>query len=1168
MTDLRALFARPGRGVVAGAPEGADALAILHAARAAGRACLFVARDEGRMAATAEVLRFLDPEASVIEVPAWDCLPYDRVSPNSHSVARRLEALTRLAAEGADARTIVLTTVAAATQRLLARDRLADAALVLKPGDDASMETLTAFFARNGYRRADTVREPGEFAVRGGILDVFPPGEPEPLRLDFFGDELETVRRFDAMSQRSTGEAERLSLKPVSEVMMEGDSIDRFRQNYRQLFGGSTEGDPLFEAVSEGRRPPGVEHWLPLFHERLETLFDYLPDGAPVLLDHQADEAVEARLEMVRDHYAARREDLEIAQKRKDADAPPLYKPLPPEKLYLTDQEWGQALDARAHAHLTPFAADADLTASPETGEIIDFGAHRMVDFAAARTDPHVNLYEAVAERVRRQTGKPTLIAAASEGSRERLKLLLGEAGLGDLPGVSRWSEALERPPGRASIAALNIERGFETDAIQVLTESDILGERMARPARRRRKGEEFITELSAIEIGDVVVHVDHGIGRYDGLETLTVDRAPHDCLRLIYHGGDKLYLPVENLEVLTKYGSEESEVQLDRLGGAAWQARKAKIKERVREMADQLLKVAAARELKKGDRLLPTEGAYDEFVARFPYSETDDQLRAIEDVAEDLQSGRPMDRLICGDVGFGKTEVALRAAFLAVMNGFQVAVVVPTTLLARQHFKLFKERFEGLPVKIGQLSRLASTKDAAATKTGLKDGTVDIVVGTHAVLSKAVEFRELGLMIVDEEQHFGVAQKERLKQLRANVHVLTLTATPIPRTLQMALAGVRDMSIIATPPVDRLAVRTFVLPYDPMVLREAIRRERFRGGQIFYVCPRVADLDRVRERLRELAPDAGVAMAHGKMSASELEAVMGDFIDGKYDVLLSTNIVESGLDIPNANTMIVHRADMFGLAQLYQLRGRIGRGKQRAYCYLTLPPGRLLSETAKKRLDVMQTLDGLGAGFTLASHDLDIRGAGNLLGDEQSGQVREVGVEIYQRMLEEAVAAARDEVAAEEVEETWSPAITIGAPVLIPEKYVSDLSVRLGLYRRLSALTDRREIDAFAVELVDRFGPLPAEVENLLQVVAIKQACKRAHVEKLDAGPKGAVVAFRNNDFPNPQGLIGFIQKFAGSAKLRPDHKLVVMRDWDGEADRLKGARQLADRLSEIAAG
>ncbi|MDF1747656.1 MAG: transcription-repair coupling factor, partial [Alphaproteobacteria bacterium] len=649
--------------------------------------------------------------------------------------------------------------------------------------------------------------------------------------------------------------------------------------------------------------------------------------------------------------------------------------------------------------------------------------------------------------------------------------------------------------------------------------------------------------------------------------ETQSEDGAPHDSLRILYSGDDRLFLPVENLEVLSRYGSEDSGVQLDKLGGAAWQARKARLKERVREIAESLMKIAAVRALRIGDPVVPLAGGYDVFCARFPFTETEDQLRAIQDVFEDLGSGKPMDRLVCGDVGFGKTEVGLRAAFLVALSGKQVAVVVPTTLLARQHFRNFKERFEGLPVRVRQLSRLVTGKEAEAVKEGLADGTIDIVVGTHALLAKSIKIRDLGLLIVDEEQHFGVQQKERMKQLRANVHVLTLTATPIPRTLQMALAGVREMSIIASPPVDRLAVRTFVLPYDPVVLREAIRRERYRGGQIFFVCPRLADMDRVRERIRELSPDSNVAMAHGRMAARELEDVMTDFVAGKYDILLSTNIVESGLDIPNANTMIIHRADMFGLAQLYQLRGRIGRGKQRAYCYLTLPPGKILTETARKRLDVMQTLDSLGAGFTLASHDLDIRGAGNLVGEEQSGHIKEVGVELYQRMLEEAVAAARDHVAADEIEETWTPTINVGIAVLIPEKYVPDLSVRLGLYRRLSDLKDSREIDRFAVEMVDRFGPMPDEVANLLQIVAIKQACKAAGISKVDAGPKGALISFRNDDFANPGGLIGFIQKMAGAAKLRPDHKMVIMRAWSDSERRLSGVRKIAEALARVVA-
>ena len=731
---------------------------------------------------------------------------------------------------------------------------------------------------------------------------------------------------------------------------------------------------------------------------------------------------------------------------------------------------------------------------------------------------------------------------------------------------VETWAEAKALHSDVLPALILPAESGFTYDGLTVVTEQDILGERIARGSAKKRRAENYLREISSLTEGDYVVHIDHGVGQYKGLQTLEIGEAAHDCLRVDYHGGDKLFVPVENLEVLSRYGGEDSEVELDRLGNTSWQARKARVKERLKEMAGQLIKIAAQRELNEVEPFEKPDGLYEEFCARFPYPETDDQLRSIDDTLSDLTKGRPIDRLVCGDVGFGKTEVALRAAFLAVMSGHQVAVVVPTTLLARQHFKTFSERFSGLPVKVRQLSRLVTSKDAKETKEALEDGQVDIVVGTHALLSKSIGFRDLGLLIIDEEQHFGVKQKERLKELRANVHVLTLTATPIPRTLQLAMSGVKEMSLIATPPVDRLAVRTFVLPYDPVVVREAILREHYRGGQTFYVCPRLEDLPELEEKLKELVPEVKIGIAHGQLPPAELEKVMGNFVDHRFDVLLSTNIVESGLDIPAANTMIIHRADMFGLAQLYQLRGRIGRSKQRGYAYLTLRPGKILTKTAQKRLEVMQTLDTLGAGFTLASHDMDIRGAGNLLGEEQSGHVREVGIELYQQMLEEAVALAKSGEGAEApAQESWTPQINLGSAVLIPEVYVPDLSVRLGLYRRLSSLVSRQEIDAFAAELIDRFGPLPSEVENLLQIIAIKQLCKTAGVEKVDAGPKGAVVAFRDDSFANPAGLIGFIQKQAGEVSLRPDHKLVYKRKWETAQDRVTGVKRLLEGLAKL---
>jgi len=1144
--------------LIAGAPEGHDAFVLGGVvARAAACTLLHICRDDGRMARLAAGLAFFHPYVDVITFPAWDCLPYDRVSPNAEILSRRIDALTRLVSGQGSGRRIVLTTVNAALQRVPPRALFQNRVLKVAAGGRIPRDRLVSFLERNGYTRTDTVREAGEFAVRGGIVDLFPSGAPAPLRLDFFGDVVDTMRPFDPLTQRSTGTADELILRPVSEVLLDDAAIHRFRTRYREQFGTVADDDPLYEAVSAGRRYIGMEHWLPLYYETLETVFDYLPD-AVVTLDYQADDVRKDRVEAIADAYAARREGLRV----KNAAAP-VYRPVRPEQLYLDDVQWTDALGERRTGALTPFDVPG------ESANTIDAGGRRGIDFAEARANPKLNLFDAVGDDVRRQQaeGRRVLIVAYSVGSADRLKTLLQERGLDDIAPVAQWDECAVMPPQRVGLAVLPIEHGYRFDAAALITEQDILGDRLARPPRRRANFDQFVAEVSALQPGDLVVHVEHGIGRYDGLVTLDVAGAPHDCLRVIYAGDDKLFVPVENIEVLSRYGAEASDVQLDRLGGVAWQSRKARVKQRIKDIAGQLIAVAAERQLKQGEAMPAPEGLYEEFAARFPYPETDDQQKAILDTLGDIASGRPMDRLICGDVGFGKTEVALRAAFIAAMSGAQVAVVVPTTLLARQHFRTFSQRFAGLPLRLAQLSRLVSAREAAQIKKDLAEGRIDIVIGTHALLGKGVRFQHLGLLVVDEEQHFGVGQKERLKQLKANVHVLTLTATPIPRTLQLALAGVREMSVIATPPVDRLAVRTFVMPYDPVVLREAILREHHRGGQIFYVAPRISDLGDASQQLKELVPEIKVAVAHGKMAPSELETVMGAFDDGSYDLLLSTNIIESGLDIPTANTMIVHRADMFGLAQLYQLRGRIGRSKLRAYAYLTLPAGKMLTPTAQRRLEVMQTLDQLGAGFTLASHDLDIRGAGNLLGEEQSGHIREVGVELYQHLLEEAIAQSRSGVdQLGEAKEEWTPQITIGTPVLIPETYVADLNVRLGLYRRIAALVDRREIDAFAAELIDRFGPLPGEVENLLEIIAIKRLCRDAGVAKVEAGPKGAVLRFHNDRFANPAGLVRFLQEQAGTAKLRPDQHLVVMRQWDETRERLRGIHGLLHHLAEIA--
>ena len=1145
--------------IFTGVPEGLDALVLARLVEEAADGArqglvLHIARDDRRLEALESQLKFFAPKVRVVPFPAWDTVPYDRVSPNAEIVAKRITALSRLALGSRTEPVVVLTTVNAVLQRVPPKAFIRNAMKSVAPGQRVDLNRFVQRLTLAGYTRTGTVMEQGEFAVRGGILDLFPPGRQNPVRLDFFGDTLESVKTFDAETQRTVKALRKLILMPVSEVAFGEAATALFRSRYVELFGGATGDDPLYEAVSAGRSYAGQEHWLPFFHDHLETLLDYM-DGAAVSFDHLVDDAVKSRFEQVNEHYLARTEGLESER----FGAPP-YKPVPPDRMFLDAGQWKKALSAHKVVRLTPFELAEGAGVRPWRGK----GGR---SFAAERQNPDANVFDAVVAHVKRVQAehRRVIVAAWTPGARERLASLLSDHGLKGQAKVEGYADALALDPNVTGLAVLGLEQGFETPELVVVAEQDILGDRLVRPRRKAKRAADVLTEATSLSVGDLVVHADHGIGRFHGLKTITALGAPHDCLELKYAGGDTLYLPVENIELLSRYGSHEGDTQLDKLGGVAWQSRKARLKKRLREIASELIKIAAMRQLREAPVLQPPAGAYDEFVARFPYEETEDQAASIDAVLQDMQSGRPMDRLVCGDVGFGKTEVALRAAFVAAMNGLQVAIVVPTTLLARQHSRTVMERFKNLPLKIAQASRLVSPKDLTEVKDGLKNGTIDIVVGTHALLGKQIEFQRLGLLVIDEEQHFGVTHKERLKQLREDVHVLTLSATPIPRTLQLALTGVRELSLITTPPVDRLAVRTYISQFDPVILIDALKRERDRGGQTYYVAPRISDLDEVAEFLREAVPHLKLAVAHGQLAPSELEDIMTAFYEGQYDVLLSTAIVESGLDVPNANTLIVHRADMFGLAALYQLRGRVGRSKRRAYAYFTTPPGKVLTEGADKRLKVLQSLDTLGAGFSLASHDLDIRGAGNLLGEEQSGHIREVGFELYQSMLEEAVAAMKGGDLVDE--DKWSPEIAIGLSVLIPETYVADLQLRLGLYRRLSALETRGDIDAFAAELVDRFGDLPAEVDHLLDVMEIKGLCRAAGIAKVDAGPKGAVITFHRNQFANAEGLAQFLQASRGLAKLQPDHKLIFKGDWDQPQVRFKGVRGLVSALAELAA-
>jgi len=1134
--------------LMGGVPEGFDALRLLREMRAANRPVLHVARDDKRLAALATALAFFDPSAPVLRFPGWDCLPFDRVSPHADISAARMATLAALAT-GMAGRFVLLTTLNAATQYVPPRELLQSCAFAARAGQRIDETSLRNFLIQMGFTQSPTVMEPGDYAIRGGIIDVWPSGEEMPVRLDLFGDVLDGARRFDPATQRTTQKLSRVDLAPVSEVILDDPSIARFRQNYRVEFGTGGGEDPLYEAVTAGRKYQGVEHWMPFFHERLETLFDYLPDATVTLDDQTAPQRI-ARWETIKDQYDTRK--TAMTQKgRLDS----VYKPCPPEMLYLDEAAWDKAVAGHRVIRFSP------LPQASGPG-VVDAGGRIGRSFAPERQQENIGLFEALADHIQvKRQQSAVIIASWSDGARERLRGLLEDQ---DLTGLSEIPDgSVDLPKGSVNLAVWPLEQGFTADGLTVISEQDVLGDRLIRPRRKTRRAENYLTEAQSLSPGDLIVHVDHGVGRYTGLETLTAMGAPHECIALEYAGGDRLFLPVENIDLLSRYGHEEG--LLDKLGGGAWQAKKAKLKERIRQIADKLIRIAAERELRHAPVMEPPGDMWEAFCARFPFEETEDQLSAIGDVIGDLERGRPMDRLVVGDVGFGKTEVAMRAAFTVAASGMQVAVIAPTTLLARQHAQTFAERFRGFPITVRQLSRFVPARQAADTRKGLTDGSVDICIGTHALLARNIRFANLGLVIVDEEQRFGVNHKERLKAMRSEVHVLTLSATPIPRTLQMSLSGVRDLSIIGTPPVDRLAIRTYVSEFDAVTIREALLREHYRGGQSFYVVPRIEDLPAIQDFLREQVPEVSFVTAHGQMAAGELDDRMNAFYDGKYDVLLATTIIESGIDIPTANTMVIHRADMYGLAQLYQIRGRVGRAKTRAYAYLTTKPRVKLTPAAEKRLRVLGSLDSLGAGFTIASQDLDIRGAGNVVGEEQSGHVKEVGFELYQSMLEEAVAKIRagDMEGLIEEDGQWAPQINLGVPVLIPEGYVPDLDVRLGLYRRLSQLTTKVELEGFAAELIDRFGTLPKEVNTLLLVVRIKAMCKRAGIARLDAGPKGATIQFHNDKFANPAGLVDFVQAQNGLAKVR-DTKIVVRRDWKKDSDKIKGAFAIARDLAE----
>lgn len=1092
-------------------------------------------------------LRYICPSHPILYYPAWNISPYENSHVSTHVLAIRSLVLQDLLAQKTPS--VVISTLSGVSVKCPPRSSLHLQNMVLRVTGVIKREALIAKLETFQYLRVDTVRERGEYAVRGGIIDIFPHHVDEPVRLDFFDNQIEKIWTFDPLDQRRLENQESVEIFEKTQGWNFKQQVERFRRSFREKFGQESFKHPIYQMVSEGKIPQGLEVWTPLFFDHLETLFDYL-NPAYIFADPQI-------ISNYRQFWA---DILSQYNLHKQTISDKVI--LDPAELYVSFDEMVGHIEAVAEK---VFISPLKNQETPQINEV----QTTLKFFSQYIHEPlHHHSFQRLQQWVRasKESQKKIHIACETKGTMAEIFSLLAQQEVKTLEAFS-WDDE------RLADVYVHLWKGQESVVFKdkiILTAEEILG-KASRFSKRKKSSELFIAEATNLNEGDYVVHEDHGVGKFCGLQTIDVAGVLHDCVCLEYEGGDKVYVPVENLDVLSRYGGGDSQVNLDKLGGSSWQQRKARVKKDLLAMAQELLAIAAQRQSAIGARCDLSLPIYGEFVSRFPYEETEDQLAAIQDIESDLSSGKLMDRLICGDVGFGKTEVALRAACLVAGAGKQVAIIVPTTLLAQQHYDNFQKRFTNLGVHIGMSCRLTKPKQLKRLREDLELGAVQVVIGTHGLLHDSIKFADLGLVIIDEEQHFGVKQKEKLKSLKKDLHVLTLTATPIPRTLQMSLAGVKDLSIIASPPIHRLAVHTQITTIESTSIREALIREKHRQGQSFYVCPRIKDIQKIFDKLTQIVPELTIAKAHGQMNPQELDEIMISFYKGEIDVLLATNIIESGLDVPRANTIIIHNADLFGLSQLYQLRGRVGRSSVQGYAYLTTPSDRKISESATKRLEVMQSLDALGAGFQLASYDLDIRGAGNVLGEEQSGHIREVGVELYQNMLEEAVLEIRHKEKSEAHEYRpegifKSPQINLGIPIFIPDTYVADLSVRLELYRRIAQLFEESDVHQMRVEIIDRFGPIPQEVENLFSVLKIKKTCKDMNIGTLQVGEKGVMIRFIPNTITNPEKLLIFIHKQKGVWKIRPDQSVYVTKLFSNPQQKVQAAEELLHQLQKEA--
>ncbi|MDE2086635.1 MAG: transcription-repair coupling factor [Xanthomonadaceae bacterium] len=1126
-------------------PHGSSrALLLAEAARAHAGLLVAVTRDTQRASALEDELRLFAGDLPVLHFPDWETLPYDVFSPHPEIVSQRIATLYRLPAVK---RGVLVVPVATLMQRIAPRSHIAGAGLVVAKGQKFDLATEQRRLEASGYRHVPQVAEPGDFAVRGALIDIYPMGASEPYRVELFDDEVDSIRSFDPETQRSAQPVEKVELLPAREFPVTEQAAKDFRTALRERFPIDVRRCPLYQDMKEGVTPGGIEYYLPLFFGQTATLFDYLADDALLVLGEGASEASEAFWTQTGERYDQRAHDIERPV-------------LPPGELYLSPEQLREQLNRRlrvemvdsGHAH----AVDAGTQPAPE------------LPLNRKGEEPGTSLRHFLSSYPGR-----VLVAADSAGRREALLETLAGAGLKP-ENVESWSAFLDRHPGegrdgtqaRFAITIAPLEQGFplRQPALTVLTERELFGERV-RSERRKRRGaardpDTIIRDLTELSVGSPIVHVDHGVGRYQGLLSMELGGMEGEFLVIEYAKGDKLYVPVAQLGLVSRYSGTAPELApLHSLGGDAWERARKKAAEKVRDVAAELLAIYAQREARGGQSLAIDRLLVEEFGASFPFEETPDQEQAIAAVLADLAAPRAMDRVICGDVGFGKTEVALRAAFAAATAGKQVAVLVPTTLLAQQHYRNFADRFADWPVKVDVLSRFKSTKEVNEALKRLADGQIDVIVGTHKLLQPDIKFKNLGLVIVDEEQRFGVRQKEQLKKLRAEVDLLTMTATPIPRTLNMAMSGLRDLSLITTPPAHRMAVRTFISAWDPATIREAFQRELQRGGQVYFLHNEVESIERVARELGELVPDARIGIAHGQMPERGLEQVMADFHRQRFNVLVCTTIIETGIDIPTANTIIIDRADRFGLAQLHQLRGRVGRSHHRAYAYLIVPDRKSITADAEKRLEALASLEELGAGFTLATHDLEIRGAGELLGDEQSGQIQEIGFGLYTELLDRAVRALKSgKVPDFDLSSEHETEVELHLPALIPDDYLPDVHTRLTLYKRIASARNEDQLRDLQVEMIDRFGLLPEPTKTLFALSSLKLMATPLGIRKLDFGPNGGRILFREKPEVDPLLIIKLIQSLPRVYKLEGQDKLRVTLELPGASERIRSAQEV----------